>query len=109
MKRLWKIVVSVQLVEPDEILKELKKLDSNKASQINDIPIKILKQKADIASWVLYCNFNNSLTSSVFPAELKKAVITPVYRKEEKSLKENYRPASILLNISKVFEWLQLS
>ena len=41
--------------------------------------------------------FNNPL----FPAELKKTDITSVYKKEEKYLKENCRPVSILPNISK--------
>ena len=69
-----------------------------------DIPIKILKQNSDIFSYILCHNFNNSLFSKVFPSSLKKADITPVYKKGEKFLKNNYRPVSILPSVSKIYE-----
>ena len=40
---------------------ELQKLDLNKASEENVISIKIFKQHPDIALYVLYHNFNNSV------------------------------------------------
>ena len=40
----------------------------------------------------------------IFPASLKLANISPVYKKGSKNSKENYRPVSILPNISKVYE-----
>ena len=40
----------------------------------------------------------------MFPDELKEADITPVFKKGSKSEKENYRPVSILSNISKIYE-----
>ena len=48
--------------------------------------------------------FNNSIYEDCFPYILKTADLTPVYKKEEKFLKQNYRPVSILPNISKFFE-----
>ena len=42
-----------------QVFKEIKKLDGNKASQKNDIPIKIIKKNVDIISYILYHNFNN--------------------------------------------------
>ena len=38
------------------------------------------------------------------PAKLKLADVTPVYKKKSKNLKDNYRPVSILSNISKIYE-----
>ena len=56
-------------------------------------------------SHTLLChNFNNSLFSKVFPSSLKKADITPVYKKDEKFLKNNDRPVSILPSFSKIYE-----
>ena len=49
-------------------------------------------------------NFNNSLFSKVSPNSLKKADITPIFKKDEKFLKNNYRPVSILPNASKIYE-----
>ena len=37
-------------------------------------------------------------------SSLKQAILTPVFKKGDKNSKENYRPVSILPNISKIFE-----
>ena len=41
---------------------------------------------------------------STFPKTLKYADITPLYKKGKKDIKGNYRPVSILPNLSKIFE-----
>ena len=41
---------------------------------------------------------------SYFPTALKQANITPVFKTEERCSKDNYRPISILPNVSKIFE-----
>ena len=41
---------------------------------------------------------------STFPEILKHADITPLYKKGKKDIKGNYRPLSILPNLSKIFE-----
>ena len=55
----------------------------------NDTPIKITKENIDIISYILYNNFSNSLFDVEFPSKLQEADIKPVYKKEEKDLKEN--------------------
>ena len=40
----------------------------------------------------------------VFPSDLKLADVTPVYKKTSKNSKDNYRPVSILWNISKIYK-----
>ena len=47
---------------------------------------------------------NNSLFSTKFPKYLKKADITPVFKKDEKFLETNYRPVSVLPTVSKIYE-----
>ena len=44
------------------------------------------------------------MNKGVFPNELKQADIKPNYKKESRNEKENYRPISILPNLSKIFE-----
>ena len=39
-----------------------------------------------------------------FPQNLKLADITPVYKKKDPILAENYRPVSVLPSVSKIFE-----
>ena len=88
----------------EKFSKLIQNLNCNKATQQYDIPIKILKENSEIFSYILCHNFNNSLFSKVFPSSLKKADITPVYKKDEKFLKNNYRPVSILPSVSKIYE-----
>ena len=44
------------------------------------------------------------MNKGVFPDELKHADIKPLFKKESRNEKENYRPVSILPNLSKIFE-----
>ena len=56
--------------------------------------------------------FNDSARNSDFPSKLKKANVTPVFKKGDRNSKDNYRPVSILSNVSKVLErfmFLQIS
>ena len=69
----------------EKFSKLIQNLNCNKATQQ-------LKENGEIFSYILCHNFNNSLFSKVFPSSLKKADITPVYKKDKKFLKSNYRP-----------------
>ena len=48
--------------------------------------------------------YNETIASGNFPHALKLADITPSHKKDDKTVKENYRPISILSSISKIFE-----
>ena len=50
--------------------------------------------------------FNKALENDKFPNCLKLANITPVFKKDARTSKNNYRPVSILLVFSKIFERL---
>ena len=56
-------------------------LDTTKSSQDTDIPTKIIKQNSDIFASFVRKSFNNMIDSSTFPAPLKLAHITPVFKK----------------------------
>ena len=73
---------------------------------MNDIPAKVIKENKDIVAFFIHHNFNNSLSSSTFPTALKYADVKPVFKNDDKTNKENYRPISILPTLSKVYERL---
>ena len=94
-------------VAKEEILRDILNLDVSKACQDTDIPSKIIKENADIFVSILHSNFNTSATNSEFRSALKQANITPVFEKGDRHSKDNYRPVSILSNVSKIFErWM---
>ena len=65
----------------------------------------LIKDSIKVLTSPLTNLFNTSVTESVFPSDLKYAV-TPRYKKDDNTYKENYRPISILPTISKIFERL---
>ena len=67
---------------------------------------KWLKWIFDIFAEFVAKDFNNCVDKGVFADELKHAGVTPVHKKKDKSDKTNYRPASILTNISEIYEKL---
>ena len=79
-------------------------MDVNKASQSSDIPTKIVKENVDIFGNFVCTSFKNTIKSSCFYENLKYADVTPLYKKGKKDVNDNYRPVSILPNLSKIFE-----
>ena len=49
---------------------------------------------------------NEFLKNKTYPCKLKKAIVAPIYKKEDPELPENYRPISITGALSNVFEKL---
>ena len=91
-------------ITKEDVINEIKNLDGSNASQEDDIPTKIIKENSDIFSNFICQSFNNMIDVCIFPTSLKLANITPVYKKGSKNSKENYRPVSILPNISEIYE-----
>ena len=95
---------SFTFINRKKIFNELQKLKSKEACQGSDIPVKIIKENINIITNFNYNNFNDSLFCSYFPSNLKKANMTPVFSTKDRESFESYRPASILLVLSKVYE-----
>ena len=95
---------SFSQVERHDIMKEINNLRTNKATQRTDIPTNLLR-KILIFLEILFL-VTMKISSSIFPNFLKNAIITPVHKRGAKSSKYNYRPVSILSNISKICEGL---
>ena len=63
-----------------------------------------MKQNSDYFAEYFYENINQCISKSIFPSHLNLADVTPAYKKKSKNSKDNYRPVSILSNISKIYE-----
>ena len=104
INNLKKECFSFEIVSIEAIESEILNLNISKSCQDSDIPTKIIKENADMFGNILFHNFNGCLIDSIFPDIFKLADIVPIFKKGDRTLKENYRPISILSNLSKIYE-----
>ena len=87
-----------------QVIKALKKLINSKATGIHGIPNKALKDTAEIIAPSLTNIFNFSVTTKVFPDDLKVGKVAPAYKSGDRDNLNNYRPISVLPTVARVFE-----
>ena len=93
-----------RLIDNRYTLKIIKDIKMSMSSGHDGITSELLKLVNDDISSCITLVINQSLTTGIFPDKLKIAKVTPVYKKCDKKLINNYRPISVLPVISKVFE-----
>ena len=81
-------------------------LKTNKSSGYDDISADVVKRVSDEIFVILKHIFNISLAKGVFPDKLKIARVTPVFKKGDNTLVNNYIPISTLPCSSKLLEWI---
>ena len=84
----------------------IRSLNPDKAHGWDDISVRVIKVCDKALLFPLKLIFENCLRQGVFPEKWKKANIVPVHKKNEKNLKENYRPISLLPIFGKILEKL---
>ena len=89
---------------PYEVYTLLTKLNTNKASGPDMISNKILKEAALPLAEPLSDIFNKSFLSGKFPTSWKCPNVIPIHKKGDRQVTSNYRPISLLSNISKLQE-----
>ena len=87
----------------DEILKIIVTLKNKKSVGKDGVDVRALKKAAQIVSPYLKTAFNKCISEGDFPKCMKIAKVVPIFKAGEKNLVSNYRPISILGNLSKVF------
>ncbi|KAL5260472.1 hypothetical protein ACHWQZ_G010568 [Mnemiopsis leidyi] len=94
---------SIYLKECDlqEIMDIISELKNGKSS---DIPIHVIKKSSTVIAPFLVKYFNKCMQDGYFPCELKTGRISPIYKKENDQLIENYRPVSTLPVFGKILE-----
>ena len=91
-------------ISPEEVQHLLGKVDPNKSVGDDGVHPRVLKECNKELSEPIYRIFKESLQSGMFPDSWKTATITPIYKTEERSSAENYRPISITSQVGKVLE-----
>ena len=83
-----------------------KALNPNKAHGWDGISVRMIKLSDAALVVPLKIIFENCLRCGVFPDIWKYANVVPVHKKNEKNLKGNYRPISLLPSFGKILEKL---
>ena len=82
----------------------LAKLDTKKATGLDEISANILKITNPYITHVITHICNLSIKTNTFPDKWKHAKVTPLFKKNSKHDVNNYRPISILPILSKIIE-----
>ena len=93
-----------ETVTKEKIEKLIKNLNIKKAVQSNDIPTELVKEFGCLFSKYIFTSINRCITGRSFVNAFKKAEVRPIYKKDGRTKKSNYRPISVLSNVCKIYE-----
>ena len=67
-------------IKQDDVLKNIKSLDISKTSQNGDVPMKIIKENAELFTDFINSALNEAIQSGNFHSCLKWAGLTPIFK-----------------------------
>ncbi len=91
-------------VDIDYVYKLLCKLNIHKATGFDNVPPKIVKICAEELSVTLTEFINYAFKKNRFTDDMKRVEISPIFKKNDDMLKDNYMPIIIFSIFSKIFE-----
>ena len=94
----------MRATDEKEIEQKIKEMKENNIFCPNSIRTKILKVHSKTLSKPLAELINLSLNQGKFPTILKIAKVIPIHKRGDKSECDNYKPISLISNISKLIE-----
>jgi hypothetical protein len=96
----------VSEVEVRDVIKQLK---NNNTKDIFGFSTSLVKTVQNCLISPITKLFNCAVKQGLFPDQLKKAAVAPIFKKGDAEDVNNYRPISVLPIFSKIFERLMLS
>ena len=87
-----------------EILTLINNLPNKTSSGYDNISNNLLKLISTQIIVPLEIIFNKSIEEGIFPSNMNKADIVPLYKSKDKQECSNYRPISLLITLSKLLE-----
>ena len=89
---------------PTDVKKLIGAINVNKAMGPDDIHPRVLKELVECIHFPLYCIMRQSIDEGVLPDIWNVAHVTPIFKKGNKMLAENYRPVSLTSQVCKLCE-----
>ena len=102
MNTISKTHFSFEHTDESKVIKIINKFDSKKSTGVDKISVKLLKAGKEALVTPITKFVNKSIDSCIFPDQLKRAQVTPIFKKKDHLDKSNYRPVSILPIPSKI-------
>jgi len=87
-----------------EIEFEISSIPNSKSHGLYSCPTQLLKYSSNVISGILAEILNLSIFSGVYPNKLKMAKIVPIFKQDDETDANNYRPISLLSNFNRIFE-----
>ena len=98
------LTFSFQPVTKEQITNLIILLNNKKAIQSTDIPTKLIKEYCVFFYEFIHKDINLCIAAGKFIDDFKQAKVRPLYKKDGRTDKSNYRPISIISNVSKIYE-----
>jgi hypothetical protein len=89
---------------PGEVKHILDSLELGKAHGGDGVSVRMLRETSSSINGPLSTLINDSLSKGIVPTVWKRANISPVHKKNSRSVVSNYRPISLLSTLAKVQE-----
>ena len=91
-------------VTREEVAKVIASLKPKSSSGVDEISTFLIRFIKDEIADPLTKTINQSISTGIFPTNMKIAKVIPLFKKHDPSLLSNYRPISLLPALSRVFE-----
>ena len=96
-------IFSLHQINESDILKLINN-SRDSAPGYDHIPMWLIKRAASTLVPIITHIINLSISTGVFPHALKLAKVTPIHKSGDLINKVNFRPVSVLISLSKLFE-----
>lgn len=91
-------------VPESEIFSVVKMMNNKRSFGYDGVPMTLIKRHfIHIVKPVCFL-INSAFRSGIFPDALKKSIVMPSYKKNDKNDLSNYRPISLITSFAKIFE-----
>ena len=97
---------SFQSTNKREVVELLKKINTQKSCGYDGISPRLLKESSTVISGPLSAIMTQSLREDHFPTRWKMGQVTSLFKKDDESKKDNYRPVTVLPALNIIFERL---
>ena len=91
-------------IDPDKIVEIILSLNAKKAHGCDGISMAMLKLCPDEIAVPLSIIFQRCVSNGMFPDSWKLANVQPIHKKNDRQIKSNYRPISLLPLCGKILE-----